>query len=119
MTDDQCKLMVQSLLADRFKMTVHRESREMRVYELVVSKKGKLREVPAEGDGEGVRINGTRFQSLSDAEAPKGLFQLLSARVCVQIRRRRESRRHLKTVENEPSQRQATSSPNVSVGRPV
>jgi uncharacterized protein (TIGR03435 family) len=73
MTDDQCKLMVQSLLADRFKMTVHRETREMRVYALVVSKKGKVHEVSADGDGEGVRINRARFQSLSDAEAPKGM----------------------------------------------
>jgi uncharacterized protein (TIGR03435 family) len=73
MTDDQCRLMVRSLLEDRFKMAVHRESREMRVYALVVSKQGKLYEVSADGDGEGVRINRARFQSLSDAEAPKGM----------------------------------------------
>jgi uncharacterized protein (TIGR03435 family) len=41
-----CKAMVQSLLTSRFKMTAHREQREMRAYALTVTKKGpKMREV--------------------------------------------------------------------------
>lgn len=39
-TAAQFRLMLQSLLADRFKMTIHRESRELPVYALVVSKGG-------------------------------------------------------------------------------
>jgi uncharacterized protein (TIGR03435 family) len=65
----QCKLMVQSLLTERFKMAAHRETREMRAYALVVGKSGsKLRP-----EGAGVRINGARFQTLSDPEPPKGI----------------------------------------------
>ena len=39
-TKDQLSLMVQSLLADRFKLVVHHESREMTRYELMVAKNG-------------------------------------------------------------------------------
>ncbi len=47
-------LMLRSLLADRFHMTFHHETKEMQVYELVVAKGGsKLKEVdpPAHGLG--------------------------------------------------------------------
>jgi len=37
---DQLRLMVRALLADRFKLAIHRESKEMPVYELVVGKGG-------------------------------------------------------------------------------
>jgi uncharacterized protein (TIGR03435 family) len=40
--------MLQTLLADRFRLRLHRERRELPVYELVVAKSGpKLTEVPA------------------------------------------------------------------------
>jgi uncharacterized protein (TIGR03435 family) len=39
-TQDQFRLMLQKLLADRFHMTVHRENKEMPVYALVVGKNG-------------------------------------------------------------------------------
>jgi uncharacterized protein (TIGR03435 family) len=43
---DQTRLMLQKLLADRFKLSLHRETKEMPVYELVVSKNGpKLKSV--------------------------------------------------------------------------
>jgi uncharacterized protein (TIGR03435 family) len=35
---DQIPLMLQSLLAERFKLTIHRETRELPVYELIVAK---------------------------------------------------------------------------------
>jgi uncharacterized protein (TIGR03435 family) len=41
-TKDQIRLMMQSLLADRFKLIVHFETREMPVFALVVDKPGKL-----------------------------------------------------------------------------
>ena len=51
---NQMLLMVQSLLADRFKLKVHFETREMPIYELVVAKGGpKLtpaKELPSEPD---------------------------------------------------------------------
>ncbi len=34
-------LMVQSLLEDRFKLVIHRETRQLPIYTLVVSKSGK------------------------------------------------------------------------------
>jgi uncharacterized protein (TIGR03435 family) len=44
-TKDQFKLMLQNLLADRFKMQIHRESKEGQVYELSVMKGGiKMKE---------------------------------------------------------------------------
>lgn len=49
--------MVQTLLADRCHMKVHREARELPVYDLVIAKGGlKMKEAPAgEGDGETTR----------------------------------------------------------------
>jgi uncharacterized protein (TIGR03435 family) len=38
--DDRMRAMVQTLLADRFKLVIHRESKEMPVYALVVAKGG-------------------------------------------------------------------------------
>jgi uncharacterized protein (TIGR03435 family) len=45
-TRDDVQLMIQNLLAERFKLTLHRDTREMPVYALVVGKGGsKLQEV--------------------------------------------------------------------------
>ncbi len=41
-TKDQMRLMMQSLLAERFKLTVHKETQQKPGYELVVAKPGKL-----------------------------------------------------------------------------
>lgn len=41
-TDDQIRLMIQGLLADRFKFAAHYEQREVPVYDLVLSKPGRL-----------------------------------------------------------------------------
>ena len=56
-TDDQLKLMMRSLLADRFKLEVHREEKVMTVYELVVAKSGHKMKV-SETEGE-LSFNGT------------------------------------------------------------
>lgn len=46
---DEVRLMLQSLLADRFKLRVHRESKEMPVYALQIAKNGgKLKATSAE-----------------------------------------------------------------------
>jgi uncharacterized protein (TIGR03435 family) len=48
---DQLPLMWQSLLADRFKLTLHREKKELPVYALAVGKNGpKLKEAEDKGD---------------------------------------------------------------------
>jgi len=44
---DELQLMEQNLLAGRFKMTLHREQKELPIYEMTVAKNGpKLKEVP-------------------------------------------------------------------------
>ncbi len=46
---EQIPLMLQALLADRFKLAIHREQRSLNVYALVIGKNGpKLKEVDAE-----------------------------------------------------------------------
>jgi uncharacterized protein (TIGR03435 family) len=49
-TDDQLRQMLQTLLADRFKLASHRETKEMQAYVFTVAKGGhKLK--PSEGEG--------------------------------------------------------------------
>jgi uncharacterized protein (TIGR03435 family) len=50
-TRAEFRQMLQTLLADRFQLKVHREMREMGVYELVVDKNGPVLK-PGTGDGE-------------------------------------------------------------------
>jgi len=48
-TQDQVRLMMQTLLADRFQLKLHHESKDLPVYELVVGKNGsKLKAAPAD-----------------------------------------------------------------------
>lgn len=49
-TDDEIRLMFQSLMEDRFKLKVHRETKEMEVYKLVVAKNGSKLKPATEGD---------------------------------------------------------------------
>ena len=72
-TDDQLLAMLQSLLAERFQMTLHREQREFQHYELVVGKNGpKMKEStvgPAEARGtarlDGVTTNRMQMNKLA------------------------------------------------------
>jgi uncharacterized protein (TIGR03435 family) len=48
-TEDEMRLMLQSLLEDRFKLKVHRETRDIPEYELVIAK-GKPKLKPSTGD---------------------------------------------------------------------
>ncbi|HEY3740898.1 MAG TPA: TIGR03435 family protein [Bryobacteraceae bacterium] len=48
-TQDQFRLMLQNMLIERFKLTVHREAREIQIYELSIAKNGpKLKESAAD-----------------------------------------------------------------------
>jgi len=89
-TADQLKLMVQALLAERFKLKLHREMKELLVYALVIGKNGhKLRELseaektaandPA-GPGERARVAGSSPPTTLKSTLPI-LIQLLSYRV--------------------------------------
>ena len=52
---EQCKLMMQTLLAERFGLQLHRETRQLPVFRLVIARNGpKLRRI-ADGDPTGVR----------------------------------------------------------------
>lgn len=52
-TRDDFKLMLQSMLAGRFKLAVHHETREMPQYDLVVAKGGPRLQPPIEGSPQG------------------------------------------------------------------
>lgn len=79
-SQEQCKLMVRGLLAERFKLAAHRETRELNAYALTVAKNGpKLREVHGnltENDNgrTGVVLNDMELRQLSipGQETPKG-----------------------------------------------
>ncbi len=69
-SDEQLKLMLRALLADRFQLILHREMKETPVYALTLAKKGSKLQ-PAKGDGEsGMRLEGGRmtFKSYSMAQ---------------------------------------------------
>jgi uncharacterized protein (TIGR03435 family) len=65
--EKQQQLMMQSLLADRCRMKVHRETREMPVYDLVIAKGGlKMKEAPVdEKDAEAMYPGKMTAQGLS------------------------------------------------------
>src|SRR5579862_8268974 len=57
LTESQCKAAVQALLADRFKLVVHWESKKAQVYDLTVARGGpKMRKVSDSGTEIGVNI---------------------------------------------------------------
>jgi len=59
-TDDQIRLMFQSLLADRFKLKVHRVTRQVPEFELLIDK-GKAKLLSAQGGPFELRIEGKTF----------------------------------------------------------
>jgi uncharacterized protein (TIGR03435 family) len=71
---DQCRLMVQALLADRFKLKVHHETKAISVYALVVGKAGpKMKEPDPSRPGLGARMNGRQKRIAPDGqETPLG-----------------------------------------------
>jgi len=74
--ESQCRLMLQSLLAERFKMAVHRDTKEGRVYELVMARGGhKLQRVTDRDKGLGVYIteNGRLGEYAPGVEPARGL----------------------------------------------
>ena len=62
-TESQLKLMLQALLAERFELKVHRETREMPVYALVTTKNGlRLKPAPEDRDCVGQTRSDHRYE---------------------------------------------------------
>ena len=60
-SEAQCRLMVQALLADRFKLALHRETRVLSLYVLSLARTGpKLKQVADSDPEDGVHINGAK-----------------------------------------------------------
>jgi uncharacterized protein (TIGR03435 family) len=89
-TKEQFRVMLQNLLAERFKMTVHREKKELPMYSLVLVKSGKMKESPvsaAPADADSPmpmpppgppKIGPDGFPVLPDAIASRpGLFMMM------------------------------------------
>jgi uncharacterized protein (TIGR03435 family) len=55
LSDDRRRLMVQAILVDRFKLQIHREAKEIEVYELVVGKNGSKVTEAKPGDPKGLK----------------------------------------------------------------
>ncbi|HXB72971.1 MAG TPA: TIGR03435 family protein [Candidatus Acidoferrales bacterium] len=78
-TNDQLRLMLQTLLAERFQTTLHRETKELPMYALVVGKNGpKLQETkggPSSKDIRGITIDngGVVYKNTSMAELADAL----------------------------------------------
>lgn len=81
--EDQLRLMLQTLLADRFKLTLHREEKVLGVFALTVGKGGpKFKESETQGEmamqgGRGGRFSGT-VQRITMAQAADLLSQPLN-----------------------------------------
>jgi uncharacterized protein (TIGR03435 family) len=59
-SESQCRAMVQSLLADRFKLAVHRETHTLSVYALLIAKNGAKMKPATDADQDGVHINNAK-----------------------------------------------------------
>ncbi len=66
-TEDECRAMVRSMFEERFRLRMHRYTRTVSAYALVVARRG-----PALSTAGGVRINGVASQAASEREAPPG-----------------------------------------------
>lgn len=75
--EDQLRQMMQTLLAERFKLALHRESKEMLAYVITVAKTGlKIKESTSEGDMD-IQPSGRAGANIQRATVPK-LADLLS-----------------------------------------
>jgi bla regulator protein blaR1 len=85
---EQIKLRIQSLLADRFQLKFHRETKDLPIYALVVAKNGpKLQESkPGEGEGEGQRFRGMRVER-GTVEAHGATLQFLAQHLSSELGR--------------------------------
>jgi uncharacterized protein (TIGR03435 family) len=81
-TIPELRLMVQALLADRFHLKMHRESKEQSVFNLLVGKKGPTL-TPVESKGMGIGLGKTELRGRGTNMS--GLASVLSSRVGKQV----------------------------------
>lgn len=121
---DQCRLMVRALFAERFKLKVHHEMKDISVDALVVGKGGpKLQEPDPSKPGTGARMNGGPMRIAPDSrETPLGwttayLADALSLTTELVDRRRVVDRTGLKGVYEFNLQFDEFPNPNPAIGR--
>ena len=77
--NDQLRLMLQALLADRFTLTIHRENKELSVYALMVGKNGpRLRRSEGESDSAVGVMGGGKLSMVAEKTSMWELAGLLS-----------------------------------------
>jgi uncharacterized protein (TIGR03435 family) len=64
-SNKQLSLMLQSLLMDRFKLALHRETREQPVYELVAARSGAKLKMAEAGESPGFEMDAGRIHSMA------------------------------------------------------
>ena len=69
---EQMQLMVRSLLQDRFQLKIHRDTREMPVYNLIVVKSGKLKS----SEDQSAPVPGAGPQSSNPSDPPRGAARM-------------------------------------------
>lgn len=74
-SDEQVRLMLQNLLAERFKLALHREHKEMSVYALVVGKRGQKFKASDPATASNIRSSGHSIDGAASSMA--GLAYLL------------------------------------------
>jgi uncharacterized protein (TIGR03435 family) len=101
-TEDQVRLMLQKLLQDRFKLSVHHETKELQGYRLLVAKsEPKIKAVPAQAEAPPLPdyLKGKPTAAFEDrifvSAEGKGIgrFRLLSPELAAGIRRVKGLRR--------------------------
>lgn len=69
-SEDQLKVMLQALLGDRFKLTLHRDSKIVSLYALVVAKNGPKLQA-SEGEGKSKRVGNAVKGSFEQTSLPE------------------------------------------------
>jgi uncharacterized protein (TIGR03435 family) len=84
-SEDELRLMLRVLLAERFKLTLHRESKELQAYVMVVAK-GGIKFHESQGDGEPAfepdkSLTSVRFKRIPASQIIEVLSKILQAPV--------------------------------------
>jgi uncharacterized protein (TIGR03435 family) len=77
-TTDQRNLMLRSMLADRFKLVVHNETKELPIYELVVAKGGSKLQPAKPDQTTRMTMSGSGKSTMETADLSALIFQLSS-----------------------------------------